>query len=217
MHLPCCLFVEMDGSQTKKPLSSRSWLNLLSQTKSIWGFRTHVPPGDNISHRRCYGSWWQSPVVSIGQSTLNIASVLHFLSQYTSLPKRFVKVLSILIQIWPAFFLPMSFPRRYWNDRILLIIVLLTTSTPLPSNWKPGLPFLWRHGNPVPVWFDFGNPAVPVGPVAFPDYSIFEAVDSPLVTAGGVPRLLVVWLYRTFWIKNSCMILRSSNFGANNN
>ncbi len=38
---------------------------------------------------------------------------------------------------------------------------------PLFPQTKTGLPIKGSHGNPVFLLSDFGNPAVPVGPVAF--------------------------------------------------
>jgi hypothetical protein len=54
---------------------------------------------------------------------------------------------------------------------------------------KNRIAFFWSHRNPVPLRFGFGNPAVPVGPVAFPACSIFKAVDPPPVTAGRRPTI----------------------------
>ena len=56
------------------------------------------------------------------------------LPSYTSLPNRVVNVFSRGIQIWPALFLPISLPRRYWNDRILLMMVLLILLKALSLN-----------------------------------------------------------------------------------
>jgi hypothetical protein len=39
------------------------------------------------------------------------------------------------------------------------------------------------------VRFHFGNPAIPVGPAAFPACSVFGSVDLPPVTAGRRPTI----------------------------
>jgi len=71
-----------------------------------------------------------------------------------------------MIQIWLAIPFPMSFPRRYWIDRILLITKPLITFEPKFLNKKPDylVDEVTASGSLSPY---FGNPAIPVGPVAF--------------------------------------------------
>jgi len=46
----------------------------------------------------------------------------------------------------------------------MVLFILIKTSS---FDKKPDCHLDWGHGKPVPVLLSFGNPAIPVGPVAF--------------------------------------------------
>ncbi len=92
-----------------------------------------------------------------------------------------------------------------WNhDAITIPIITLLGNwkSPLVNPPKKGPCHDWPRAK---TFSYFGNPAVPVGPVAFPASMSQEAGPPPLRQAG-VPRLLVVWLYR-YMIRMSCITL----------
>lgn len=148
---------------------SRSWLSLLLQTTSISGFRTPVPPAYTGWRHRYYDFLWRCLELSLGHKITNTPWTRHLVSSYTSLPNRDVKLLSRTMQTLLASFLPMSFPRRYWNDRILLTMKLLMAFD-LSSLIKNRIAFERepRQSGSFTIWLR--QPGYPRGTRGFPPH-----------------------------------------------